>query len=298
MELRELRSFCTAARLGSISRAAEELTLGQPTVTTHIKKLEAEMGTVLFDRVRRPIQLTPSGAALARMATPLVDGIDALVSSTAEAEREAPVTVAAIRDIIPHALLRVVRVFLRAHPHAHLRIRSGLMSEVLDMVADGEVDLGLTPYPGRSEKLEFASLFVYDRVLITPPGHPLLERPLTSLDQVADWPLILMGKETYTRAMLESALRRRGTSYEVLVELDSMDMIKRYVALGMGVSVGPRLAIEPDDEDKLGIVSLANHLPVEQAGIVTLRGKTLSAPTHSLISTMRDTLSTAAWRSG
>ena len=76
-----------------------------------------------------------------------------------------------------------------------------------------------------------------------------------------------------------------GTSYDVLVELDSMDMIKRYVALVMGVSVGPRLAIEPDDEDKLGIVSLANLLPVEQAGIVTLRGKTRSAPTHNLIST-------------
>ena len=65
-------------------------------------------------------------------------------------------------------------------------------------------------------------------------------------------------------------------SYEVVVELDSMDMVKRYVALGMGISVGPRLAIEPEDLDELAIVSLANLLPVEQAGIVTLRGKTLS----------------------
>ena len=159
------------------------------------------------------------------------------------------------------------------------------------MVAEGEVDLGLTPYPGRSEKLEFASLFVYDRVLITPPGHPLLENPLTSLDQVAQWPLILMAKETYTRTMLEAELRRRGTAYEVLVELDSMDMIKRYVALGMGVSVGPRLAIEPEDREDLGILSLANLLPVEQGGIVTLRGNTLSTAARSFISVTRDTLS-------
>ena len=75
MELRQLRSFCMAAKLRSISKAAEQLGSGQPTVTTHVKKLEEELGTVLFDRVRRPIQLTPAGAALAKLAAPLVEGI-------------------------------------------------------------------------------------------------------------------------------------------------------------------------------------------------------------------------------
>ena len=86
MELRELRSFCTAARVRSISRAADILEIGQPTVTTHIKKLESELGTILFDRVKRPIQLTLSGKTLADLATPLVEGIDALADTAAEAE--------------------------------------------------------------------------------------------------------------------------------------------------------------------------------------------------------------------
>ena len=291
MELRELRSFCVAARMRSISKAADYLGIGQPTVTTHIRKLEGEFDMVLFDRVKRPIQLTPSGRALAKLATPLVEGIDALAARTSAAEEELPVAVASVHDIIPHTLLRVVRVFLHTHPHAHLSIRSGLMGEVLAMVSEGEVDLGLTPYPGRLEQFDFVSLFAYERVLITPRNHPLLEEPLTSLDQVAQWPLVLMRSETYTRAMLEQELRRRGTAYEIVVELDSMDMIKRYVALGMGVSVGPRLAIEPEDERELGVVSLANLLPVEQVGIVTLRGKTLSKPALSFVAAMRDTLS-------
>ena len=62
MELRELKSFCTAAKAGGISKAAIELGLGQPTVTTHIRKLEQEMGAVLFDRSKRPIRLTPSAS--------------------------------------------------------------------------------------------------------------------------------------------------------------------------------------------------------------------------------------------
>ena len=291
MELRELRSFITAAKLKSVSKAAERLGIGQPTVSMHIRKLEKKMGTVLFDRIRRPIQLTPSGVALADLATPLVTGIDALATNTSATEQEAPVVIASTHDIVSHALLRVVSVFLGMHPHAHLRIRSGLISEVLEMVAEGEVDLGLTPAPERSEDFDFAPMFVSERVLITPLDHPLLDEPLTSLDQIADWPLVLRRRETYTSKMLEEEFNRRGLKYEILVELDSMEMVKRYVALGMGVSVGPRFAIEPEDRNVLGIVSLANLLPVESAGAVTLRGKSLSTPTQSFISVMRDTFS-------
>ena len=291
MELRELRSFITAAKLKGVSKAAERLGIGQPTVSTHIRKLEEKMGTVLFDRIRRPIQLTPSGVALAELATPLVAGIDALATNASATEQEAPVVIASTHDIVSHALLRVVRIFLRMHPHAHLRIRSGLMSEVLGMVAEGGVDLGLTPAPERSADFDFAPMFASERVLITPLDHPLLNEPLTSLDQIAQWPLVLRRRETYTSKMLEAEFQRRGLSYEILVELDSMDMVKRYVALGMGVSVGPRLAIEPEDRNVLGIVSLANLLPIESAGIVTLPGKSLSTLAQTFISVMRDAFS-------
>ena len=293
MELRELRSFSAAARLRSISKAAAQLGLGQPTVTAHVKKLERELGMVLFERVRRPIRLTRSGAALAELVAPLVAGIDALAVRTAEAEAEAPVTVAATHDIVTHALLRVVRVFLRLHPRAHLRIRSGLMREVLDLVSEGEVDLGLVPSPVRSDTFDFVPLFAYERVVITARVHPLLDEPLTSLGQIARWPLIMRGRETHTRSLLEEEFQRRGLSYDIRVELDSMDMIKRYVALGMGVSVGPRLAIEPEDMDELGVLSLANLLPVEQGGIVTRRGKNLSTAAQTFIEETKDTLSVA-----
>ena len=296
MELRELRSFCTAASLRSISRAAERLGIGQPTVTTHIKKLEQELGVVLFDRVRRPIQLTLSGRTLAELATPLVEGIDALAATASEAEERGPVTVASTPDIIPHTLLRVVRAFLARYPGVHLRIRSGTRTEVLHMVNDGEVDIGIIQHAERGERFDFEGLFLYERVLITPRDHPLLSEPLRSLEQIAPWPLILMGRGTYTRDILEQQFKRKGVAYDVIMELDSMDMIKRYVALGMGISVGPRLAIEPEDQHNLGVVSLANLLPVDQAGIVTLPGRTLSTPALRFISVMKDALVPAGSR--
>ncbi len=296
MELREIRSFCTAAKLRSVSKAADQLGIGQPTVTTHIKKLEEEFGVALFDRVRRPIQLTSAGSALAELALPLIEGIDNLVAQTTHAEESGPVRVAATADIIPHVLLPAVKAFLVSHPHVHLRIHSETRREVLQMVADGQVDIGIIPGAERGADFDFEGLFGYERVLITPLDHPLTRESMRSLEQIAQWPLILMRRGTYTRTILEEEFRRKGLAYEIIVELDSMDMIKRYVALGMGVSVGPRLAIDPEDVGKLGIISLAHLLPVEQAGIVTLRRKAVSTPAQSFIAVAREAIAASHLR--
>ena len=293
MELRELKSFCAAARLRSISKAAEYLEIGQPAVTTHVKKLEGEFGTTLFDRIKRPIQLTLAGETLFKLAAPLVEGIEGLVSGISKAEEEGPVRVASTFDIIPHALLRVVKAFLTSYPHIHLRIRSGNWRQVLQMVAEGEVDLGIVPGPRNGADFDFQGLFPYERVLMTPLGHPLLQSPLTSLDEIARWPLVLRGPGTSTRTMLEEEFHRKGLHYEIVIELDSIDMIKAYVALGLGVSVGARLAIEPGDEHHLGVASLAALIPVEQAGVVTLRGKTLSKPAQKFIKVLGENFSPA-----
>ena len=289
MELRELKSFVTAARFRSISKAANDLGLGQPTVTTHIKKLEKELNMILFDRVTRPIRLTLSGQTIFDLSEPLLDGLDSLAVRTSEAEERGPVTVASTPDIIPHSLLRVVKVFNGLYPNVYLRIRSATRSEVIDLVRTGEVDAGVIQHPDRGDDLHFEPLFLYERVLIAPKGHDLLNTPMTSLDSIVKYPLILMARGTYTRHILEEQLQKKGLHYEVIMELDSMDMIKKFVTIGMGVSVGPRLAIEEEDLDDLGMVSLANFLPVDQAGLITLPGKTLSTPAHQFISVLRDT---------
>jgi DNA-binding transcriptional LysR family regulator len=298
MELRELRSFCTAARLRSISKAAEELDVGQPTVTTHVQKLEAELGTELFDRIKRPIQLTLAGNTLFDLATPLLEGMDSLVAQTAKGESEGPVRIASTHEMVAHTLLPVVQDFSTRYPHVHVRIRSGFVREVVQMVEEGEVDMGIVPAPQRRDGLDFRGLFPYERVLITPYNHPLLREPLHSLDQIAKWPLILRQPGTHTRMLLEEEFRRRGLSYEIVIELDSMDMIKRYVALGLGVSVGPRLAIDPGDPNGLGVVSLSTLLSVDQAGLLTVRGKALSDPVRRFVSVMEETINSNHQRPG
>ena len=119
--------------------------------------------------------------------------------------------------------------------YAHVNL-SGSRDEVMQHVRDGEVDMGIVQHAERNDDLDFQGLFVYERVLITPKDHPLLKEPLWSLDQLAPWPLILMGRGTHTRAIIEQEFTRKGLDYEILLELDSMDMIKRYVANSASLS--------------------------------------------------------------
>ena len=287
MELRELRSFWTAARIQSISKAAEQLGIAQPTVTAQIHKLEEELGVLLFDRVKRPIELTSAGIKLAELVPLVFTEMDNIVAQLSNTEAKGPVRVASTHDIIPRALIRVVKAFVSSYPHVDLRIHSGTSREVLGMVRYGEVDVGIVPGPERRTDLDFQGICAYERVLITPLGHPLLQSPLESIDLIAQWPLILMGQGTSTRTMLEEEFRRRGLSYEIVVEMDSLDNIKEYVALGMGISVGPRFAVDTKDRNRLGIIGLGALLPVEQVGIVSLRDKAKSVLVQNFISVMK-----------
>ena len=158
------------------------------------------------------------------------------------------------------------------------------------MIKAGDVDLGIAVHNSINDEFDFVPMFPYERVLMAPLGHPILNEEITSLEQITRWPLVLMGPHTLTRTVLEEELRRKGLAYDLALELDDLDMIKRYVATGIGVSIGPRFAIDPDDHKRLGVYSLMNLLPVEQAGILTLRGKSLSKPARNFIAVTRETL--------
>lgn len=290
MEIRELKSFAAAARTSSISKAAEQLEIGQPTVTTHIKKLELELSLQLFDRITRPIKLTLSGQKIFGLVEPLLKGLETLSSQSVLEEERGPVVVASTSDIIQHTMFPVVERFRRDYPKVHLKMLSTRRREVIDLVRSAEVDIGVIQRVEIGDNLHFEALFPYERVLITPKSHPLVNTPLTSLAQIAEYPLILMRKGTHTRSILEEQIKRRGLLPDVVMELDSMDMIKKYVKLGLGISVGPKLALEETDFDQLGVIPLSNLLPTDQAGIVSLPRKSVSNPSKWFVSVMRETL--------
>lgn len=286
LEIKELRSFCMVAKLGSFSLASEALGLGQPAVTKHVKRLEAEIGRELFSRDTRPLQLTAAGSNLFRMAEPLVEGLESL-SNPAPLAASPPVVIAVPHGFIGYVLPEAVRDLRAAHPSARVRIRSVTKEEAFELVQSGAVDFAIAPDMVGSRRFDFTPLFPSERILITPKDHPFVSNPPRSLKDVAQYPLILPRFQTQTRALLESEFRRLGVAYDIVVELDSMDLLERYVELGLGLAVGLRGAATTEARIPLGIVSLDRFLPSEIVGVVRNRTRPLSDYAEALIARLK-----------
>ena len=288
MEFRELRTFCIVAKLGSISAAARSLNLGQPAATKHLKKLEDELGVELLFRGRRPIQLTAAGTALLEVASPLVEGIGALESFTYDLEHIRPVTIAAPSVLIAQVLHEPVTTFRQKHPKNLLRLWSRRETDILRMVAEGEADLGILPTADVPIGYDFSPLFTLERVLIASKGHPVSPHGDPTFSGLARWPMVMLSTLSRTRRLLDDAFEKRGLRWDLVVETDSIEAIKKYVAGGTGISVLPDITLSAGDAAELDIYPLTNLLIPEQVGVVTLKGKPLSSPAQNF----RDELAT------
>lgn len=286
MDIKELRSFCMVAKLGSFSKASDALDLRQPAVTKHVRRLEAEIGRTLLERGSRPLRLTAAGINLLRMAEPLVDGMKKLAHPTANTTT-ALVAVGVPHGFIGFVLPEAVRDLRRVMPAARTRVLSGTKEEVYELVQTGAVDFALAPDPGPSGSFEFTPLFPSERILIVPREHPFVTRPPASIRELAEYPLILLRFQTHTRALLEREFRRLEVPYDIAVELDSVELLERYVELGVGLAIGLRGVIGTESWLRLAMVSLARFLPSETIGLIRSRALPLSAPAVALIERLK-----------
>ena len=291
MEIRELISFYHVSRLRSVSKAAEFLEIGQPTVTTHLQKIEKEFGVVLFDRIKRPIQLTSDGITFYALAKPMVEaiaeGIENLKMNLDYPEHRGSFVIGAYPDLVLHHLPPIVKEFRTHYPRVQIKLAARAYSRLIEMVSAGDLDiaLGNKPEPD-NPTLDFKYLFTSDFVLVTPLGHELLKLPEVTLADIAQWPLILLDPTSHSRRTLEQALRREGLPYDVTLEMDIMEMAKRYVEIGMGIAFTHDYVIQPEDSAKLGIRYLTGIFPSTQMGLITLRGKFLSRSVRNFIDTL------------
>jgi LysR family cys regulon transcriptional activator len=290
MDIKDLKSFLAVAQHRSFLKAAEALGVAQSTVTKQVRKLEAELGRELFERSSRPIQLSAAGVEMLQVVAPLVNSINTLAGGMPPASERSPVVIACAHGFLNEVMLRTVTLFRDSFPQERVRLRLGTKPELVEMVVSGQVHLAITPAPDRLDALSFQPIAASERMLITPLDHPLLRRPLTSVADIAAFPLVLLGHRTQTRVLLEEAFEREGAAYDVAVELDSMEMVKRYIELGMGVGVAYSIALDRGDDRHLGIVSLSQFLPSEMVGVVTAKGARLPAAARDFITLARSTI--------
>jgi len=287
--LKLLRAFCQAAQTGSISAAAEALFLSQPTVSLQIQALEREFGITVFERRGPRIRLTPQGEVLLHLASPLVDGIDRLQESF-EAHigdlAHGELNIAAGESTILYVLPEPTRRFVEDYPGIRLKLHNVTGRDGLTMLRADEVDFAIGSMLDVPRNIRYEPVVSFHPKLIMPKNHPLAEKGNIELKDIAAYGLILPPRHLSTWRFVELVFNQHGLQLNVGLEAGGWEIIKDYVALGMGISIVTDVCLT--GKEKLAVYPLDEYFPTRSYGIVSRRGKFLSAAAARYLDMLRE----------
>ena len=291
--LKPLRAFCQVARLGSVSRAAEALYLSQPAVSLQLQALEREYGVRLLERSGRRLVLTREGELLYELARPLVEGIDGLDAAFQERMRgldAGTLEVAAGSSTILYLLPRIVAAYRQQHPEVRLTLHNVTGAGGLELLRSDAVDLAVGSMLDVPGDLDYAPVYRFEPMLIVPPGHPLADKPQLQLQDLSPYGLILPPRRLTTYRMVDLVFQRNRVPYTVALEVGGWEVIKQYVAMGMGISIVTAICLTEADQGRLVARSLAAFFPARSYGVVMRRGKYLSPQARAFVELIRPAL--------
>ncbi|SNT41486.1 LysR family transcriptional regulator [Tropicimonas sediminicola] len=233
----QMRLFEAVARNGSVSRAAEEVHLAQPSVSMQVKALEGKIGLPLTEKVGRELHLTAAGAEVAAASRDVLSRISDMQATLEDMHREVagPLSVAAVstaKYFLPQALGQFKRRFPRVEPRLQFTNRE----TVLARIADNADDLYVTGRPPEREAVVAESFMENLIVLAAPADHPLTAQRNTPLARVAEEPIIGRERGSGTRLAVEEVFEAAGVEISPLMEFDDSEAIKQVVASGFGVA--------------------------------------------------------------
>ncbi|SOO28472.1 Transcriptional regulator, LysR family [Xanthomonas phaseoli pv. phaseoli] len=265
--LKPLRAFCQTVRLGSVSRAAEALYVSQPAVTLQLQALERDLGVPLFERSGRRMAPSREGQLLYDMAQPLVESLDGLEAGFREKVRgldAGELNIAANSSTILYLLPRIVANFRARHPDVRLTLHNAISADGTDLLREDAVDLAVGSMLDVPADLNYAPVYRFEQLLITPPDHPLAGKAEVALQDLSPYPLILPPRRQVTYRLVDLVFQQARVPYTVALEVGGWEVIKQYVAMGMGISIVTAICLTDADRDKLATRSLKDFFPDPQ----------------------------------
>ena len=293
--LKQMRAFVATVKLGTLSRAAEALYLSQPSVSLQLQALERELGVELLHRSRRRINLTDAGEALYELARPLVEGwenLDRQFQAKVKGLQAGKLTVAAGSSTIQYLLPHLVRQYRERYPDVQLQLANVTGKDGLALLRADEADFAVGSLLDVPNDIAWAPVYHYDPLLITPPDHPLARQQNVLLEDLTPYGLILPPQRLSTYRMVDLVFQQRQVAYHVAIEVGGWEVIKEYVAMGMGISIVTSICITEADRQRLAVRNMRQYFPQRSYGVVMRKGKFLSKEAQAFIDLIRPGLLT------
>lgn len=261
MELKHLISYATVVRLGSFSRAAEELYIAQPTISLHIRQLEDELGTKLLVRTTKSIEMTEKGREVYECAVSILQLRDRIAEKCSGGERR---IIRLGASTIPSAYIlpEVLPAYVKIHPETYFTIDQGDSRSVTEKVAEGLADIGVVGMKPASSDITAEPFCEDSVVIITPVREPFLtmkEQHSATLEKLFEQPVILREKGSGSLKAADTFLANAGYSggdLHVAARTNDPEAIKNLVVSGLGISmISSKAAEDYSRENRLLVFS-------------------------------------------
>jgi len=277
--LQQLRGFCLAAQLGSISRAAKILRLSHAAVSIQIKSLERDLQVRLFERRGPHIRLTTEGAKLLELGRPLVDGLDSvdlLFRKELEKKKQTELSIAANSTSLNFILPKLVKKFLGKNPDIYLNIHYAEQRDSVDKLRKRVVDIALLPrreHLPLPDDIAFESRFKYRPALITRKDHPLAGKRNLKIETISKYEITLPDKELRVIPNLYEIFPQNQIDKRLRISFIDWETTRKYIEAGLVISISSDVIIEKVDSL---VATPLSHLfkPVEY-GFAYLKRRTL-----------------------
>jgi DNA-binding transcriptional LysR family regulator len=241
----QLLAILTVARLGSFTKAAQQLEISQPALSRQIMGLERSLGAKLFERVGRAVRLTSGGEELVSRAGPLLEELSRVTSnlSANNGTSTGRVRLGASESVAVNALPSILRPYLQANRRVNFRLLCRTSDRLPEMVANGELDMAVCAVEFDPPGLTCKRLWEEELVLVLPVNHPSRSR---SIDSYSSEEFVLLPSSTVTRRLLDRALAVKGVELKVALEHDSPEVIKSMVLAGLGLAILPEPCVRKE----------------------------------------------------
>ena len=295
MQIGHLRCFLAVAEQRHFTRAARELGVAQPSVSAQVRRLEDELGSELFQRMKGNLTLTAAGEALLPYARRILADVDAasseLLAATAQVRGRLALgaTPSLAATLVPPVLAR----FHAAYPAVELALREAGSVDLVAALEEGALDVALVILPVRHDVLVTQPLVREELVVAVARSHPLAKRRTMSVADLRDVPLVMFREGYDLRGSTEAACRAAGFAPTFAVEGGEMDGVLRLTAAGLGAAIVPSLVVEP--RGTLHAIRVARPALTRTIGLAHRRDRRLSRAAQELVETMHALVRDRSW---
>lgn len=246
MELHQLDYLRAVVRAGSVTRAAAEAHVSQPSISKQIKLLERELGVALFQRAGRRVVPTEAGLLLAECAERVFDDLASTAAALAQLAGavRGSLKVCATETVTDNLLPPALAALRRERPEVHVTVEMVGTDAAIEKVLAGEVDFALVVLPLADSRLDMHPLFEEEILLAVPAGHPWGDRGSVELAEALTAPGLLLSMPGHgLRAQLEREAQALGLRLDGSLDLRSQRALLELVACGAGVCFAPHMSL-------------------------------------------------------